>query len=607
MQQPEIWELNLGSDTSFKKYSKDVNISELFTKIYQQKLNKAGKKITADDINNLIKTISENIYYYQHGGTFEFKQGLTYPKDSIVRYGNVYYISLQETSVTPSVDETWKAVFDIDESTSDLSQRLDSEINRLNNELLDKISDVRDELISDDNRLRADLGNLSNKVDEIERVEVDLLSDFSDILNRFDADETALNTIKTDINQNKNDIIELKSSVNSHENKITLLESKAETTNQRLTTNATAINNLNALTGSNVNRITDLENGFAETNTSVVNHYQEFLDYKFNNDTSVADLESLVDNNYETLDQKIDSVEADIKSTTYTKDEIDQKVVTLYKLKGSVPTFNDLPNDPQNGDVYDVIEDGMNYAWFASENKWDSLGTIVDVPQITSDISALQAKDLSQDNDISNINTELDALTNTVNENKTLAETNLQNEKAEILTELRNADSTLSDRISANSDHIDAVNTSLQQMISDLRDELISKMNTKVADLDTRIHEDITTSINTVNNHIDEIEQELLSIVTHARESKTVTVQANSSVDVQFDNIDHLGMDVRVLVLDNDENSVTYNKYINSEGCCTIAFDHDKYTIYNETDEDLQFIIFLGIFVTVPNSDGESE
>ena len=64
-----------------------------------------------------------------------------------------------------------------------------------------------------------------------------------------------------------------------------------------------------------------------------------------------------------------------------TDSEVDTKissaVASVYKYKGSVATFADLPASGNTvGDVYDVQETGMNYAWDGT--KWDDLGAYVD-------------------------------------------------------------------------------------------------------------------------------------------------------------------------------------------------------------------------------------
>ena len=41
--------------------------------------------------------------------------------------------------------------------------------------------------------------------------------------------------------------------------------------------------------------------------------------------------------------------------------------------KGSVPTYNDLPDDAENGDMYNVEDTGANYIWSELDNAWDKL------------------------------------------------------------------------------------------------------------------------------------------------------------------------------------------------------------------------------------------
>lgn len=61
----------------------------------------------------------------------------------------------------------------------------------------------------------------------------------------------------------------------------------------------------------------------------------------------------------------------------YTKTEIDNKVASVYKYKGSVATYANLPSTGQVvGDVYNVEENGANYAWDGS--TWDKLGETID-------------------------------------------------------------------------------------------------------------------------------------------------------------------------------------------------------------------------------------
>ena len=73
----------------------------------------------------------------------------------------------------------------------------------------------------------------------------------------------------------------------------------------------------------------------------------------------------------------------------YTKEETNDLLTTVYKFKGSVNYFADLPTDAQGGDVYNVLyndddsESGMNYAFNENLNSWDSLGGLVGLATLT--------------------------------------------------------------------------------------------------------------------------------------------------------------------------------------------------------------------------------
>lgn len=92
----------------------------------------------------------------------------------------------------------------------------------------------------------------------------------------------------------------------------------------------------------------------------------------------------------------------------YTKDEIDAKVSSVYKYKGSVAKYENLPTENLTvGDVYNVEDVGlfkhdMNYAW--NGEAWDALGSSVDLSSYSTteqsdakyatldSVSAIQAK-----------------------------------------------------------------------------------------------------------------------------------------------------------------------------------------------------------------------
>ena len=60
-------------------------------------------------------------------------------------------------------------------------------------------------------------------------------------------------------------------------------------------------------------------------------------------------------------------------------EELEQKISDVFKYKGSVETYADLVaiENPEVGDVWNVIETEKNYAW--SGTAWDDLGGIIDL------------------------------------------------------------------------------------------------------------------------------------------------------------------------------------------------------------------------------------
>lgn len=65
-------------------------------------------------------------------------------------------------------------------------------------------------------------------------------------------------------------------------------------------------------------------------------------------------------------------------------------LTNVYKYKGSVSTFSNLPTNATAGDVYNVESDNMNYAW--DGDKWDPLGALFTIETITNaEIDAIVA------------------------------------------------------------------------------------------------------------------------------------------------------------------------------------------------------------------------
>ena len=88
-----------------------------------------------------------------------------------------------------------------------------------------------------------------------------------------------------------------------------------------------------------------------------------------------------------TMPTKVSDLTNDSKFQTDTEVQsaINTAVASAYKYKGSVAAATDLPTTGNTtGDVYDVQETGMNYAWNGS--IWDALGQLIDTSTLWSKI-----------------------------------------------------------------------------------------------------------------------------------------------------------------------------------------------------------------------------
>lgn len=64
----------------------------------------------------------------------------------------------------------------------------------------------------------------------------------------------------------------------------------------------------------------------------------------------------------------------------YTKTQVDAKVTSVYRVKGSVANFESLPTTAVVGDVYNLSDTGANYVCIvANPAEWDKLSETVDL------------------------------------------------------------------------------------------------------------------------------------------------------------------------------------------------------------------------------------
>lgn len=78
--------------------------------------------------------------------------------------------------------------------------------------------------------------------------------------------------------------------------------------------------------------------------------------------------------------------------------QIKEQVSTAVRCRGSVPTVDDLPENPQLGDMYTVDEDDINRVWILDANgvyRWDKYAPVIKINIASrAKIAALWANDL---------------------------------------------------------------------------------------------------------------------------------------------------------------------------------------------------------------------
>ena len=140
------------------------------------------------------------------------------------------------------------------------------------------------------------------------------------------------------------------------------VETVAITVNPNLTTV-----NINKVTSSSGSGVTNLSTSQTQSNFTINSDTGDDALVPLGNGT----LAGATLNNYTTT-------EKNKLADTYTKGEVDTKITGVYKVKGSVANYADLPSSGQViGDVWNLLDTGGNYVWTGT--VWDELGTTVDI------------------------------------------------------------------------------------------------------------------------------------------------------------------------------------------------------------------------------------
>ena len=152
-----------------------------------------------------------------------------------------------------------------------------------------------------------------------------------------------------------------------------------QTWSQLGTTSTIDINSLNA-------KVDDLSIFTHNLNSSVLDLSTNVIPTI---NSSISDLKLSVKTNKDSIDSlqtNINTIDTNISNINTSIGDISTRLSHLsgvYKYQGSVATYNNLPliDKVSNGDVYNVLDTGMNYAAIVENNTltWDALGSTVDL------------------------------------------------------------------------------------------------------------------------------------------------------------------------------------------------------------------------------------
>lgn len=280
------------------------------------------------------------------------------------------------------------------------------QLQELHTEMIDLLADIRAKY---QKRLIAGKNILIDPETNVISATGDIAVNWEDIQFKPDFHKVATSGDYNDLN---NKLTAGKDVVISKDNVISI-EIDSDELSDALQTIKDNINALNTDLAAEIKRSTDKD---TEHTTAIATEVQDRKDAIT---TEVADRDAAI--KVETdrattaeaaLGVRIDNHEAETtaaldlkadKSDTYTKAQVDAKVSSVYKVKGSVE-FANLPTDNVVGDVYNVTDDftlndkpydaGTNVVW--TETGWDALSGSFDTSAIEDSITKV-ASDLAQE------------------------------------------------------------------------------------------------------------------------------------------------------------------------------------------------------------------
>lgn len=230
-------------------------------------------------------------------------------------------------------------------------------------------------------------------------------------------------------------------------------------------------------------------------------------------------------NDIDDLGDQVAEIETKIPESASTENPLvtRSEISSVYKFKGSVATYNDLPAGATVGDVYNVTDTGANYAWDGS--AWDKLSETVDLSsyattayvnareqdirsdymvadsELQTQINGLSSAVETNQSNITILRTDVDGLENQVDANHNditahIADTSNPHNVTKTQVGLGNVDNT--------SDANKPVSTAQQAAINTAKQDVISGYTTADGELQQQINAH-ATAITNLEDGVDSI------------------------------------------------------------------------------------------------------
>jgi len=332
----------------------------------------------------------------------------------------------------------------IDNTATTLDTKIDTEVTTLNTKVDNEVTTLNTKIDANKSETDEDISTLNTKVDtEVTRLDTKIDNSKSEIDGELETLDNKITTLDTKVDTTATTldtkIDTTKDELNSNiDNVSTTLDTKIDSTKQELDgeietldtkvdTEATRLNNKIDTTATTLDTkinstkqeldenisdlqdedtklegdISNLKTKDSELESSITNLSNTKADK-----TEIPTVVSELDNDMNYIDNTVDDL-----VNYYDKSTVDSKIFSVYKYKGTVHSYNDLPRSELTvGDVYNIetaddthnIKAGDNVAW--SGEDWDVLAGTVDLSgyQTKIDSSHKLSSDLVDDTNNTN-------------------------------------------------------------------------------------------------------------------------------------------------------------------------------------------------------------